>query len=175
MKALVIYESMYGNTAAIAEAIGGGLRAGGVETAVMTVDGADPAMTSEVDLLVIGGPTHVHGMTRTSTREQARKDEQNAYDDPTTGPGLRAWMDELPMGGGRWGAAFDTRMQGPKAFTGSAARGIGRRLAGRGFARAAAPASFLVTKQNTLVPGEPEKARAWGSEIAQTLAVTSNT
>lgn len=174
MKALVIYESMYGNTAEIAGAIGAGLQAGGVETTVAPVDDVQPAMASEAELLVVGGPTHAHGMTRPATREQAIRDGKNTYDDPTSGAGLRDWMDDLPDGHDHLGAAFDTRLHGPKALTGSAAKGIDQRLAQHGFRPAAEPGSFLVTKQSTLVLGEADRARAWAREIAERCVVGSN-
>jgi len=174
MKALVIYESMYGNTATIAEAIGEGLRDGDLDVTVAPVDDVDPSTTAETDLLVVGGPTHAHGMTRPATREQALKDGKNTYGDPTRGPGLRAWTEKLPHGRGRASAAFDTRMHGPKALTGSAAKGIGQRLTQRGFHLVGAPGSFLVTKQSTLEAGEAEHARAWAAEIAEHCSVASN-
>jgi Flavodoxin len=167
MKALVVYESMYGNTARIAEAIGQGLDEGDIETVVGAVDDVAPEDAAGVDLLVVGGPTHAHGMTREGTRQQALKDGKNTYDDPTRGPGLRSWTEQLPPGGGRLAAAFDTRMRGPKAFTGSAAKGIAQRLQQHGFRSAAEPGSFLVTKQSTLVEGEGERARTWALEIAR--------
>ncbi len=174
MKALVVYESMYGNTARIAEAIGQGLDEGGIETVIDQVDDVDPTTAAAVDLLVVGGPTHAHGMTRDGTRAQALRDGKNTYEDPTRGTGLRAWTEQLPPGGGRLAAAFDTRMHGPKALTGSAAKGIAQRLQQHGFQPAGEPGSFLVTKQSTLEQGEAERARAWGRELAQRCAVPSN-
>ena len=171
MKAQVVYESMYGNTAQVARAIGEGLKVEGIETVVDPVGHVDRARVSGADLLVIGGPTHVHGMARPSTREQARADEKNTFDDPTAEPGLREWLDDLPDGKGRLAAAFDTRIQAPKAFTGSAAKGIAQRLRRHGFGQAGEPGSFLVTKQNTLVEGELERARGWAREIAARAAV----
>ncbi len=169
MRALVVYESMYGNTWHIAEAICDGLEAGGIGSTVVPVDHAKPAQAHAVELLVIGGPTHAHGMTRPGTRSQALRDKKNSFPDPTTDRGLRDWMDDLGEGSGRPGAAFDTRLRGPKAFTGSAAKGIAQRLHGHGFALAGEPGSFLVTKENTLVPGEIERARAWARAIAVRL------
>ena len=174
MKALVVYESLYGNTARIAEAIGQGLDEGGIETVIDQVDDVDPAAAADADLLVVGGPTHAHGMTRDGTREQALRDGKNTYEDPTRGPGLRAWTEQLPPGGGRLAAAFDTRMHGPKALTGSAAKGIIQRLQQHGFQPVTEPGSFLVTKQSTLEEGEAERARVWGHEIAVRAAVPSN-
>jgi hypothetical protein len=164
MKALVIYESMYGNTAAVAEAIGHGLEERAFETGVTPLDhvGTDLA----VDLLVVGGPTHAHGMSRASTRAGAVKDEKNTFDAPTTGDGLREWLGELPAGEGR-AAAFDTRFDKPVILVGSAARGIGKGLQRRGRRLVAEPESFFVTKANRLEPEEQERARQWGATLAK--------
>ncbi len=173
MKALVVYESMYGNTARIAEAIGQGLDEGGIETVIDQVDDVDPTAAAGMDLLVVGGPTHAHGMTRDGTREQALRDGKNTFEDPTRGHGLRAWTEQVPPGEGRLAAAFDTRMHGPKALTGSAAKGITQRLQQHGFQTVGEPGSFLVTKQSTLEEGEAERARAWAYELAERCAVPS--
>jgi hypothetical protein len=166
MKALVVYESMYGNTAAVAGAIAGALRERGLDAEAAPVTAVDAAGTAEFDLLVVGGPTHVHGMSSASSRKSAVDDATNDYADPTLDPGLRTWMKELPPGAERQAAAFDTRIDKPAWLTGSAARGIARRLDRRGFRLAAEPQSFLVTGENELVEGELEHAAAWGAKLA---------
>lgn len=67
-------------------------------------------------------------------------------------------------------ASFDTRLSGIPALTGRASRGIARLLCGRGCRLVAPPESFLVTSKNTLLPGEAERARAWGALIGETAA-----
>jgi hypothetical protein len=165
MKALVVYESMYGNTAEIAESIGRGLQEGGFDTEVAPLDRAEPVLVAEIDLLAVGGPTHAHGMSRTATRTAALHDEKNGYEAPTASPGIRYWLHDLPHGRSR-AAAFDTRLDGPKALTGSASKGIARELQRHGFDVVSRPESFLVTKANTLVEGELERAKAWGEALA---------
>ncbi len=61
MNIVVIYESLYGNTKAIAEAIAAGLQDGGDVILRSTLEEIDVA---NADLIVIGGPTHAHGMSR---------------------------------------------------------------------------------------------------------------
>lgn len=109
MSAVVVYESVYGNTRAVAEAIAAGL--GGAE--VLPVHEAT-GRAEDAELLVAGGPTHVHGMTTTRSRqsavEGAREDggahvESGAAEEP----GLRAWIRDLPASKGGAAAAFDTR------------------------------------------------------------------
>ena len=70
-RALVVYESMFGNTEAIAHAIAEGLS---LQLAVELVEvSAAPTTLRDVDLLVAGGPTHAFGLSRRSTRESARE------------------------------------------------------------------------------------------------------
>jgi len=131
MKIVVVYESMYGNTHLIADAIGKGLQEAG-EVVVVPVDGADAAALDGADLVVVGGPTHAHGMTRESTRKAAveaaeKADSDLVLDPDAEGEGLRDWFDDLGELATH-AAAFDTRMDGPVAFTGRASKGIAQRL-----------------------------------------------
>lgn len=167
MKALVVYESMYGNTAAIGEAIAASLRTQGLEVASGPISKIPPAEADQVDLLVAGGPTHVHGMSSSQSRKTAVEDEENEYPEPTASPGLRDWLKEISSGDGRIAAAFDTRIDKAMFLTGSAAKGIARRLQGRGFRLVLGPECFLVTTQNHLVDGEMDHATAWGIRVAE--------
>ncbi|MDT4956416.1 MAG: hypothetical protein QOD31_215, partial [Pseudonocardiales bacterium] len=63
MRVVVVYESSYGNTHLIADAIGDGIPAGH-QVDVVPVSGASQELVDGADLLVVGGPTHVHGMSR---------------------------------------------------------------------------------------------------------------
>jgi hypothetical protein len=173
MRAVVVYESMYGNTHLVADAIGAGLRSAS-EVSVIPVSEVSPAVLAEADLLVVGGPTHAHGMSRTATRkaavEAANKPVSPLKVEPDAlGPGLRDWLDSL----GRYpvkAAAFDTRMHGPAALTGRASKGVTRLLRAHGFDVIAEPESFLVTKQDRLEPQETTRARDWGTKLAATIA-----
>ena len=57
MKALVVYESMFGNSEQVARAIGAGL-AENMEVDVTAVATAPATVPPDVSLVVIGGPTH---------------------------------------------------------------------------------------------------------------------
>ena len=133
MKALVVYESLWGNTEKVARAVAAGL----AETAEVTVAdvGALPELSADVELLVAGGPTHAFSMTRASTREDAVR--QGATHEP--GPvGLREWLARLPEDGPHPAVAtFDTRVDKVRHLPGSAATerrtgGAAPRLSGRG-------------------------------------------
>jgi len=175
MKSLIIYESMYGNTRAVAEAVAQGLRTEG-EAKTVPVAHVEQADFIDVDLLVLGAPTHVHGLPWLSTRKSAEKAAQSSHGRLTVDPdmdaehGMRAILDELPGGADttlpRRAAAFDTRLSGPALFTGSAGRTLARSLRRHGYTGAAAPASFLVDRQDHLLDGEIDRAEAWGRTLA---------
>ena len=67
MRAVVVYESMYGSTHQVADAIGAGLGTA-FEVSVVPVSQAGPQVLAGTDLVVAGGPTHAHGMSRAGTR-----------------------------------------------------------------------------------------------------------
>jgi hypothetical protein len=167
MKALVVYESMYGNTAAVGEAIAASLRSHGMEVGSGPISRFEPGDVSGVDLLVVGGPTHVHGMSSRGTRKAAVEDKANRYEAPTVAPGLREWIPALPSGAGRLAAAFDTRFDKPRLMTGSAAKGIARRLQHQGYRLVTEPESFFVTTANELEEGQAEHAERWGAAVAE--------
>jgi hypothetical protein len=171
MKALIVYESMYGNTRAIAEAAAAGLLGAGCEAVVVQVAQADVKIPSDVDLLLVGAPTHIHGLSRAATRRQAGTAARAEGSTLTLEPdaedhGVREWLGALETGNGAGYAAFDTRLSGSPLLTGRASGRVDRRLRAHGYQRASAPISFLVDKQNRLVPGEVERAQEWGRRLA---------
>jgi hypothetical protein len=169
--ALVVYESMFGDTRRVAEAIAAGL-AGRYQVTVVAVHRLAPGQLRGVDFLVVGGPTHVRGMSRGKTRaaalDQAAQPGRQLTVDPeaAAGPGLREWFGTL-TDAPHHAAAFDTRVQMSPLVTGRAAPKIARSLQRSGCHLIAEPESFLVTtKQPALVAGERERARAWGETLA---------
>ena len=173
MRAVVVYESMFGNTHAIADAIGKGLGQGlePVDNVVVVpVVEAGRERLGDADLLVVGGPTHFHGMTRTRTRKWAAATAQKPKNDlvldrDAQGPGIRDWLRSLARGHTKV-AAFDTRFKGPAVLRGRASRPISRNLRRHGFEVVATPESFFVTLQNHLEPDEEARAREWGTRLA---------
>ncbi|MFJ6078020.1 flavodoxin family protein [Pseudarthrobacter sp. NPDC092419] len=172
MKATVVYESMYGNTHSIALAIAEGLGSAGAAD-VVSAQEATRMDLAGLDLLVVGGPTHAHGMTRAQTRHAAVSDSRSrnkglTVDPSAKGLGLRDWLDSLGPGAGK-AAAFDTRVDMPALLTGHASKTIGKNLKEHGFELVADPESFLVSGDSGLLPGELDRARAWGQMLASTL------
>ncbi len=169
MRAVVVYESMFGNTRRIAESIGAGLRAFDI-VAVVPVSRAAPELLADVDLLVVGGPTHAWKMSRPSTRQSAvasaaKPDSGLTVEPEAAGTGLREWfasVGQLPCRA----VAFDTRIKIPAALSGRASKGIGRLLRRHGCTPAGKAESFFVSKANQLLPGEEDRARSWGAQLA---------
>ncbi len=123
MRAVIVCESMSGSTKKVAEAIAGGL-AECAEVSMVPVTSAGARILDGADL-VVGGPTHTHGMSGPGTRKMAGKragrpgSEVDLVPGAVSGPGVREWLASL----GRLevaGAAFDARLQGLPAFTGRA-------------------------------------------------------
>ena len=168
MRALVVYESMYGNTHVVAGNVADGLRSTH-EVTLVPVAGATADLVAGADLLVVGGPTHMHGLSSAATRRMAAQAAAKqasglSLDPDASGPGIYDLLKNLG-GGCTLAAAFDTRINGVPAFTGRASRGIGRLLKRHGYRLAAVPESFLVGHQNTLLDGEASRARRWGAAL----------
>ncbi len=164
MHTLVVYESMFGNTRQIAAAVAEGLaRHGRVD--LVEVDSAPATLDSDVDLIVVGGPTHAHGMSRRASREGAAK-----QDPPPVAPsrsGMREWIASVGGVSRTLAATFDTRFDKPRWLTGSAAVGAARHLRRRGCVTVVAPESFYVdASAGPVHTGERDRARAWGEQLA---------
>jgi hypothetical protein len=173
MRTLIVYESMYGNTHAVAEGIGSGLRPQG-EVRVVPVREASADLVAWAELVVVGGPTHVHGMTRSSSRKGAtdaalKPDSGLTLEPDAAGLGIREWLESIVKVDAKRAAAFDTRVDAPALLTGRASAGIANGLSRHGFTLVAKPESFLVDKQNHLVAGEADRATLWGASLARDL------
>lgn len=161
-KVLVVYESMFGNTHHVAEAVAEGLRSA-AEVTLVDVGEAPLEISDDIDLVVVGGPTHAFGMSRPSTRQSAV--EQGADPQATEHSGLREWIAGVVAHDGLPTAAFDTKVAKPH-LPGSAAKSAERKLRHRGFQQLVHPESFLVAgTTGDLLDGELERARAWGESL----------
>lgn len=163
MKALVVYESMFGNTAAVAQAIGEGLGAT-MQVELRQVHDVSPDALDDVDLLVVGGPTHVFSMSRPKTREEAVSQGGTGG---SVDFGLREWMSSVPnTAPGHSVVTFDTRMVKGRHFPGSAAKSAARAARKQGLSIAAPSESFFVVgSAGPLVDGETERATDWGRKL----------
>jgi len=182
MKTVIIYESLYGNTRRVAEELACVARGHG-EVEMVPAEEAVPDSIDGADLVLIGGPTHAHGMSWTNTRRSGTADAAGAGHAATAdagdvppsagidaaGPGLRDWFHRVGRVHGTPAAAFDTRLEGPELLTGRASLGISRRLRHHGFSEVAAPRSFVVDRGNTLVDGEVPRAHEWASSVLESL------
>jgi Flavodoxin len=162
MRALVVYESMYGNTETVARAVADGLTEAGFETAVAEV-GTAPTALREFDLVAAGGPTHAFSMSRASTREDAAAKGYGPI--VSTGIGLREWIESLEPADGVAVATFDTRVRHPRV-PGSAARAARKHLRQQGF-RAVDPATtfWVDGMDGPLLDDEEDRARHWGADL----------
>ena len=167
MRALVVFESMFGNTERIARAVGEGLSVQ-MPVDVVEVGSAPTELPSDLALLVVGGPTHAFGMSRPNTRADATRQAKGQVVSEKLG--IREWLDKLGKSGGVPATAFDTKVKSRWA-PGSAARAAQRRLTRLGFARAEAARTFLVEgTPGPLLDGEVARAELWGERLAALVA-----
>jgi len=168
MRALVVYESMFGNTKAVALAIADGIRRS-MEVDAYEVSEAPATLPSDIALLVVGGPTHAHGLTSAKTRADAA--DRAGIRLVSRGAGIREWLEALlPGPTDVAAAAFDTRIKGPELLWGSAAKGASKRLTTLQF-RVLTPTSFLIGGPggepfDRLSEDESRRARDWGDTLA---------
>jgi flavodoxin len=172
MKALVVYESMFGNTEEIASAIATGLRRF-ADVEVYDVNEIPASASHGVDLIVAGGPTHAFSMTRPTTREDAVR--QGASHGSIT-LGLREWLEGLDKSShAQLIATFDTRVGKVRHLPGSAAKSAGKVLRHLGYSAAVKPESFYVADTaGPLLDGELQRAEAWGEHLGTEAAARAS-
>ncbi len=165
MRALVVYESMFGNTESLARTIGHVLSSDMV-VEVHEVGDAPDAIQEAVDLIVVGAPTHAFSLSRPRTRADAANQGATGA---RTGRGVREWLEDLPTGPhSECVATFDTRVDSVRHLPGSAAKKADRIARDHGYDRAIARESFYVADvAGPLLPGERERACRWARSLAQ--------
>jgi hypothetical protein len=164
MKAVVVYESLWGNTAAIARAIAEGSVP---EVRALSTAEATGAAIADADLIVAGAPVLAFSLSSEKIRESIRANPAKAPAPPDLShPSMRSWLDALLEGHGR-SAAFETRIWwSPGGATSAIVRGLER----AGYRTVAKRQRFIVTgTYGPLRDGEPERARLWGAELAKAM------
>lgn len=156
MPTLVIFDSSFGNTARVAQAIASGVGTLG-SVQVLAAAEATAGSLEGPDLLIVGGPTQRHRLS----------------------PALGLFLDALPRRSLRDipAASFDTRYRILALLSGSAAKGAAGRLRKAGCRLVAPPESFFIERDRPpkgekrrhelegLEPGELERAREWGRAV----------
>jgi len=147
MNALVFYDSQYGNTELIAQAIADTLGEFG-EARAVRLDPGHPVELQGVDMFIVGCPT------------QGWK--------PT--PAIQSFLEEVSSEriGGLSVACFDTRFRMPRWMTGSAAKVMARTLREKGVSLLSPPESFFVKgTQGPLRSGELDRASTWARTLLE--------
>jgi len=160
MKAIVVYESHWGNTARVARAIAEGIGPGA--RAIPTDEAVGHALT-DVDLVVAGAPVMMFSLPGEAARDKVATDHKAPVAPDVGHPMLRTWLDGLPTASHAKAAAFDTRLRWtPRGAVGS----IERKLRDAGYHVVTRGKGFVVQgSYGPLREGELDRARAWGHEL----------
>ncbi|HEY4976300.1 MAG TPA: flavodoxin domain-containing protein [Gaiellaceae bacterium] len=142
MKTLVVYDSLYGNTAQVAEAIGAAVAG---ESQVLRIGEAKPSELGSFELVIVGAPT-----------QGGRPTEA-----------MRAFLARVPALEGVKVAAFDTRLRARWVTVfGYAAGKITEKMESLGATLVTEPEGFIVEgKKGPLAGGELERAGAWAKDL----------
>jgi hypothetical protein len=160
MHAVVVYESFWGNTAAVARAIAEGI---GPEAEAMTTDKATPEVVAAADLLVAGAPVLGFRLATEPVRDELYHESGAPRPADTLHQSMRSWLENVPAGNVP-AAAFETRFRfSPGGSIGT----ITNEMKRAGYRPIAKGKKFLVAgKFGPLKAGELERARLWGAELA---------
>ena len=161
-RAFIIVESYFGNTRAIAEAVSTGLIEGGVDAQIIDVSQAPSALPADLDLLVLGAPTHNRGLPTAASQAKAREQAGSGE----ASPGIGEWLETTAIPDFTDAAAFDTVVS-KGWLSGSAAKAIAKALQRHQGRRTVSVRSFVVTaSKGPLADGEKTDAHSWGRELA---------
>ena len=161
-RALIIVESYFGNTRAIAEAVATGLLDGGAEAQVVEVDQAPSTLPADLDLLVLGAPTHNRGLPTATSRAKACEQKGTRG----SSHGIGEWLGSTALPASLNVSAFDTVVS-RGWLSGSAAKAIAKALRRHQGRETTSVRSFVVTaSKGPLAGGEETDARSWGRKLA---------
>ena len=167
MKAVVVYESLWGNTAAVASAIADGLGPGA--RALSTSDASDDAI-AEADLVVVGAPLLGFRLPTQEMLDGIRSNPGFGAPPPNMSHSpIRTWLagPARALGQAREprAAAFET---GLRWSPGSATAAILKELEAAAYRPLAKGRRFVVTgKYGPLRDRELDRAHEWGTELAR--------
>lgn len=163
MRAIVVYESHWGNTAEVARAIAEGI---GPDALALNTDEATASIVADADLVVAGAPIMAFGLPSDTMIQNAGKDPKAPAPADISHPSLRSWLEGLPPSRAA-AASFETKLRwSPGGATGA----IDEHFHAAGFRTVAKGQKFWVsTMYGPLRDGEVERARAWGSELAAAI------
>ena len=165
MRAVVVYESLWGNTAAIAGAIAEGIGPG---AQALTTEAATAEEIADAELVVAGAPVQGFSLPTDRMRASIADSEAAAPLPPDLAhPSLRSWLESLAAREGK-AAAFETRIWwSPRGATGD----IEERLERAGYRVLGKAQKFVVKdKYGPLKEGELDRAREWGKQLARAAA-----
>ncbi len=165
MDALVVVESWFGGTRALADEVARGMEDGGARVRVIPVGDAPAAIPDGVDAVVVGAPTHNRGLSTPATRRQARA-KAGAAGAPSSaeGRGTREWLDAVDLPAGATVAVFDTAT-GRSWMNGSAARAAVKLLARRGVTCRSTETFLVPASGGEVAADQLEAARTWGGRL----------
>lgn len=162
-KALVVVESMFGNTQQVGAAVARGLGLAGLDAEVLEVASAPTELPTGLALLVVGAPTHAFSLSRPNTREDAVRQGADAA---RAAVGLREWLGSCNDGERPPVAVFDTRVSKVRRLPMAAGPAARRLVRAKGFEVLDRPAYFLVDDvRGPLAAGELARATGWGRRI----------
>ena len=163
MNVVVVYESHWGNTAAIAKAIAEGF---GSDARALTTDEAEPGAIADADLVIAGAPVMAFSLPSDRMLATLAGDTKAPSPPDLSHATMRSWLERLPSGRGRF-VQFET---GLRWSPGGATGAIGRKLEEAGFKRIGKARRFVVKgSYGPLRAGELDRARQWGAELAAAM------
>lgn len=172
MRAVIVFESMFGNTERLATDVMAGLAEAGSGVSMSEVAVVAPQDLLGCDLVVLAAPTHA----LTLSSPLSRADAVGRGADPAHATtGIREWLTTLdaamPVSSGRPSfAVFDTKVSKAKHRPGSAARGAARRLRKAGFTVVDRTTFYVEDVKGPIAAGEHERARSWGGGLVDLVA-----
>lgn len=171
MRALVVYESMFGGTRLIAEDVARALDMCGVTATTTICTAADaPVDVTGYGLVVVGAPTHARGLPWPASRSAAARWAADtprgfALETPPGVEGVREWLSRLRLSSpAPVFAAFSTRVDIARVLAGDGSNAIARRLRALG-AEHVERQSFRVSAMNIVCEGERMRAASWAAEL----------